>query len=88
MMADNQHQADRKRGLRAIMAPQHSLKLCEQEQAMASNRFGKKAKKAETEQEKKERKEKQKAQDFNQGQAASFKQGGGAAKFFNRRTSG
>jgi hypothetical protein len=55
---------------------------------MASNRFGKKARKTETEQEKKERKEKQKAQDFNQGQAASFKQGGGAAKFFNRRTSG
>ncbi|CAG0970417.1 MAG: hypothetical protein KBG84_08135 [Planctomycetes bacterium] len=55
---------------------------------MASIRFGKKAKKSETEQEKKERKDKQKAQDFSQGQAASFKQGGGGAKFFNRRTAG
>lgn len=55
---------------------------------MASIRFGKKAKKSETDQEKKERKDKQKAQDFSQGQAASFKQGGGGAKFFNRRTAG
>ncbi|MCC6573741.1 MAG: hypothetical protein IT462_08115 [Planctomycetes bacterium] len=54
---------------------------------MSSKRFGKKQK-TETEHEKKERKAANKGPEFDKGTPGKNQPGGGAAKFFNRRTAG